>query len=106
MVARGDVWLTRLDPTVGGEIRKVRPCLIVSPDQMNERTRTVLAVPMTSGGRAMPFRPETDFNGRPGRLLPEQIRTFDRSRFIKHLGRMDDATVDATLAVLRDMFAR
>ena len=106
MVARGEVWLIELDPTIGSEIRKTRPCLIVSPDQLNLRSRTYLAVPLTSGGRARPFRPETNFNGKPGRLLPEQIRTFDRSRFVKHLGRIDDATLDRTLTILREMFAR
>lgn len=106
MVARGEVWLTELDPTVGSEIRKTRPCLIVSSDHLNRRSRTYLAVPLTGGGRARPFRPETVFNGKPGRLLPDQIRIFDRSRFIKPLGRIDDATLDATLAILRQMFAR
>ncbi len=106
MVVRGDVWLTMLDPTVGSEIRKTRPCLIVSPDEINSRSRTYLAVPMTSGGRALSYRPATIFNGKPGFLLPDQIRTFDRARFVKHLGRIDDATLDATLAILQHMFAR
>ena len=106
MVIRGDVWLTMLDPVVGSELRKTRPCLIVSPDELNKTSRTFLAVPMTSGGRPRPFRPETIFAAKPSRLLPEQIRVFDRSRFIKRLGCIDDATLNATLIVLQQMFAR
>ena len=105
MVKRGDVWLTVLDPTISGEIRNTRPCLIVSPDMINRLGRNFLIVPMTSGSRAASFRPETTFEGRPGRLLPDQLRSVDRARFVKHLGRIDDATLDATLTILQYMFA-
>ena len=107
VVGRGDVWLTVLDPAIGGEIRKVRPCLVVSPDLINDFGRNFLIVPMTTGGgRPMSFRPLTDFGGKPGRLLPDQLRSVDRARFVKHLGRIDDATLHATLTILQQMFAR
>ena len=105
MVVRGDVWLTALDPTVGGEIRKTRTCLIVSPDDLNRHSRTFLAIPMTSAGRGARYRPLTTFGGVQGRLLPDQIRTFDRSRLVKHLGRIDEDTLKEALTSLRGMFA-
>ena len=104
MVERGDVWLAVLEPTLGNEIRKTRPCLVVSPDELNRVGHTFLAVPLTTGSRSASFRPETMFKGRRGRVLTDQIRTFDRSRFLKKLGRIDGVSLAATLKALRNMF--
>lgn len=101
---RGEVWLIDLDPTVGSEIRKTRPCLIVSPDAMNEGLRTVTIMPLTSGSRPAPFRVETIFAGREGRLLAEQLRTVDRLRLGKKLGKVSADTLRETLATLTEMF--
>lgn len=101
---RGDVWLVTLDPTVGGEILKARPCLVVSPDVMNQHLRTVTAMPLTSGSRPAPFRIATHFDGRDGLLLAEQVRTVDAGRLVKRMGEVDPATMAEALAVLREMF--
>lgn len=101
---RGEVWLIDLVPTVGSEIRKTRPCLIVSPDAMNEGLRTVTIMPLTSGSSPAPFRVETIFAGREGRLLPEQLRTVDRMRLRKQVGTLSPDTLRAALTTLRDMF--
>ena len=101
---RGEIWLIDFDPTVGSEIRKTRPGLIVSPDAMNEHLRTVLVMPLTSGSRAAPFRLELVFRDRDGRLLGDQIRTLDRKRLRKRLDALDPDVVAAALAILRDMF--
>ena len=103
-VRRGEVWLVGLDPTVGREIRKTRPCLIVSPDSMNRFLSTVTALPLTSGGQPAGFRVPVEFDKTNGLLLADQLRTLDRSRLIKRLGTLDEAAVAAALAVLRDMF--
>jgi mRNA interferase MazF len=104
-VRRGEVWLAALDPTVGSEIQKTRPCLIVSPDEMNAHLRTATVVPMTTGSRPAPFRISVRFKGKDGLLLPDQMRTIDTGRLVTRLGRVDAATLAAVLAVLREMFA-
>ncbi len=101
---RGEVWLVSLDPTVGREIRKTRPCMIVSPDEMNRFLATVTAVPLTSGSANASFRVPVEFKGVVGFLLCDQMRTLDRSRLVKRLGTVQTPTLMATLAVLRDMF--
>lgn len=101
---RGEVWLAALDPTVGSEIQKTRPCLIVSPDEMNAHLRTVLAAPMTSGGRAAPFRVGVTFRRKQGLILPDQMRALDKKRLIQRLGRVDTDTMRAVLSVLEQMF--
>ena len=101
---RGEVWFTELDPSVGREIQKTRPCLIVSPDSMNRHLDTVTIMPLTSGSKPAPFRIQTNFDGKHGFLLPEQLRTADRHRLRRRVGRVDDATLATALAVLRDMF--
>lgn len=98
------MWLANLDPTTGSEVRKTRPCLIVSPDGMNIHLRTVTAMPLTSGSRAAPFRIATRFAGREGFLLADQLRTIDKIRLRKRLGTIDDSTLTATLTILREMF--
>jgi mRNA interferase MazF len=101
---RGEVWLTELDPTVGREIQKTRPCLIVSPDSMNRHLDTVTVMPMTSGSRPAPFRIATTFGKRQGLLLAEQLRTTDRHRLIRRVGTIDAQVLAAALATLREMF--
>jgi mRNA interferase MazF len=103
-IARGDVWLTRLDPTEGNEIRKTRPCAIVSPDSMNAHLGTVIVMPLTSGSRLTRFRTATEFRKVPGLLLGDQIRAVSKSRLLKHVGCLDDEALRRALRVLRDMF--
>jgi len=103
MVKRGEVWLTRLDPTEGSEIRKTRPCVVVSPDRLSHHDIFIVA-PMSSGDAKARFRIEVVFQERAGRILPDQIRSVARSRLIKRLGRLDDSTLDQVLGVLRLMF--
>lgn len=104
LALRGEIWITELDPTVGREIQKTRPCLIVSPDMMNRHLDTVTVMPLTSGSRSAPFRVPTGFGGKEGFLLAEQLRTADRRRLRGKLGKIDDRTLLTALAVLREMF--
>lgn len=104
MVKRGEVWLAALDPTPGGEIQKTRPCLIVSPDDLNQHLRTVIAAPMTTGSRPAPFRVPVSFQGKDGLILADQLRTLDRRRLVKRLGEVEAETLTAALAVLREVF--
>lgn len=101
---RGEIWLATLDPTIGGEIRKTRPCLIVSPDELNAHLRTVIVAPMTSGSRPAPFRVAITFRRKQGLVLPDQLRTLDKTRLVKRLGKADAATLGAVLTVLGEMF--
>jgi len=104
-VTRGKVYLVRLDPTLGSEIKKTRPCVVVSPDELNEHLRTVIVAPMTTGGRAYPWRPRCRFQGRAGFIALDQLRTVDVERLVKSLGQLEDATVVLVLERLQDMFA-
>ena len=104
-IRRGQVYLVRLDPTLGSEIKKTRPCTVVSPDELNEHLRTVIVAPMTTGGRAYPWRPRCRFRGRGGFVALDQLRTADVERLVKPLGQLDVATVAAVLERLQDMFA-
>lgn len=104
MVRQGDVWLARLDPTVGSEIEKTRPCVVVSPDDLNDRLQTIVAVPMTTGSRLTRFRVAAPFRGRQGVILPDQIRTLDRRRLIKCLGRIEETVLQDLLGIVRQMF--
>ncbi len=101
---RGDVWLTVLDPTVGSEMRKTRPCVIVSPPELHDYLRTVMIAPLTTGNRPAPYRIETQFQGRPGRITLDHIRAVDKSRLIKKLGNVGPEALSDTLAALRNMF--
>lgn len=103
-ILRGEVWLAALDPTVGREIRKTRPCVVVSPDSMNRFLSTVTAARLTSGSSPTGFRVPVTFKGKSGLLLCDQLRTLDRTRLIKRLGTIDGPALHRTLAVLRDMF--
>ena len=104
-VAQGDVYLVMLDPTKGSEIRKTRPCLIVSPDEINRHLRTVIVAPMTGGGGAYPWRVPCRFRRKSGFVVVDQIRTVDRSRLTRRMGRLRAETVAAVLRTLQDMFA-
>jgi mRNA interferase MazF len=103
-INRSDVYLVNLDPTVGSEIRKTRPFLVVSPDEMNHAIRTVIVAPLTTKGQAYPTRVVCRFKGKTGQVVPDQIRTVDRGRLVRKLGRLDAKTVAAVLAVLRETF--
>lgn len=105
-IDRFDVYLVNLDPTGRSEIKKTRPCLVVSPDEMNHNIRTVIVAPLTSRGQAYPTRVACRFKGQSGHVVLDQIRTVDRSRLIKRLGRIDDRIATAVLDVLREMFER
>lgn len=101
---RGEVHLVRLDPTLGSEIRKTRPCLIVSPDQLNQHLRTAVIAPMTTGGQAYPWRVPCRFQRRAGFVALDQLRTVDTERLLKRLGRLAPQTLSAVLRVLQEMF--
>ena len=103
-VRRGEIWLTRLDPTVGNEIQKTRPCLVVSPDLMNQHLGTIIVMPMTSGSRPEPFRLASDFGNVAGLLLGDQVRSISKRRLVRLLGNAGPASLSGSLSVLRDMF--
>ena len=104
MVARGEVWLTDLDPTVGHEVQKTRPCVIVSPDELNRVVRTVLIAPMTTGGWATSFRVPVVFQGKDGLVVPDQMRSIDRRRLCKRLGQLQDDDLQTLIGVIRMIF--
>ncbi len=104
-VRRGDVFLASLDPARGGEIQKTRPCVIVSPDELNSYLRTFIVAPLTSGGHPYPFRVSCRFEGRPGYIVIDQIRTVDRERLVRRLGKLSPSTLGHVLAILQEMFA-
>ena len=105
VASRFDVHLVRLDPTVGREIRKIRPCLIISPDEMNRHIDTVIVAPMTTHGRAYPTRVPVRFQGKAGQVVLDQIRTVDKLRLVRKLGRVNKGTADRVLAMLAELFA-
>ncbi|MFN6994437.1 MAG: type II toxin-antitoxin system PemK/MazF family toxin [Aquincola tertiaricarbonis] len=105
MVKRGEIWLVNLDPTVGSEIRKSRPCVVVSPAELNDHLRTVIVAPMTSKGFAAPFRVPVTHAGTKGLILLDQLRTVDKIRLSKKLGRITPKTLSNTIAMLQEVFA-
>ncbi len=105
VINRFEVYLVSLDPTVGGEIKKTRPCLIVSPDEMNHHIRTVIVAPMTTKGRAYPTRVACRFKGKTGQVVLDQLRTVDRARLVRRLGKISPKAADRVLALLQEMFA-
>ena len=106
MVARRfDVFLVNLDPTVGSEIQKTRPCTVVSPDESNRHIATVIIAPMTTRGAAYPTRVACKFKGKSGQIVLDQLRTVDKARLVKKLGRLSEAEQTRVLAVLQEMFA-
>jgi mRNA interferase MazF len=103
--ARGDVHLVGLDPTIGSEIKKTRPCVVVSPDELNQHLRTVIVAPMTTGSQAYPWRVPCRFQQRAGFVALDQLRTVDSERLLKRLGRLSSATTTEVLDTLQEMFA-
>ena len=106
VISRFEVHLVALDPTIGREIRKTRPCIVVSPDEMNHNIRTSIVATMTTKGRAYTTRVPCRFGGKSGQVVLDQIRTVDQARLVKKLGRIDDRTAQRVLDVLLEMFAR
>ena len=102
---RGEIWLAALDPTLGSEIQKTRPCVVVSPPEMNEHLRTVVVAPMTTGSRTAPFRIPIVFQRKSGLILLDQLRTLDRQRLVKRLGVLKPETLARVLDALHAMFA-
>jgi len=101
-----EVWLVALEPTVGSEIPKTRPCLVVSPDEMNRHLRTVIVAPLTSAERPYPTRVRATFAGRRGQIALDQIRAVDRQRLVRRLGRISARTAVAVSELLVQMFQR
>ncbi len=105
VVKRFDVYLVNLDPTIGSEIQKTRPCVIISPDEMNRHIATVIVAPMTSKGRTYPSRVLCKFEDRDGQVVLDQIRTVDKVRLVKKLGKLDEQTQRMVFDVLYEIFA-
>jgi len=103
-VKRGEIWLVNLDPTVGNEIQKTRPCVLVSPVELNDHLRTVIIAPMTSKGFTAPFRIPVTHGGTKGLIVLDQVRTVDKTRLIKRLGAISAKTLTATLLTLQEVF--
>ena len=105
VIKRFDVHLVNLDPTIGSEIRKTRPCLVIAPDEMNRHINTVIVAPLTSKERNYPTRVGCRFQGKAGQVVLDQIRTVDKARLVKRLGRIDGRIQAEVLEVLGEMFA-
>lgn len=102
---RFDIYLVNLDPTIGSEIQKTRPCVIISPDEMNKFIRTVIVAPMTTASKVYPTRVTCEFDGKKGLIVLDQIRTVDKTRLVKKLGQLDRETQTQVLTTLAEMFA-
>ncbi len=105
MVKRGEIWLVALDPTVGSEIKKSRPCVIISPPELNEHLRTVMVAPMTSKSFPAPFRVPVTHAAKKGLIVLDQIRTVDKIRLFKRLGTVNTKTLSKVLTTLQEVFA-
>jgi mRNA interferase MazF len=105
VVKRFDVYLINLDPTIGHEIKKTRPCLVVSPDEVNSFIRTLIVAPMTTKGTQYPTRVTCKFRGKQGQVVLDQIRTIDKARLVRKLGTVDAQTQSEVLSILGEMFA-
>lgn len=104
-VVRGEVWLVNLDPPVGSEIQKTRPCVVISSPEMHDYLRTVMVAPMTTGSHPAPFRIPVRHGGKLGLILLDQIRAVDKARLVKRSGTIAPAALSATLAALAEIFA-
>ncbi|MDI9235203.1 type II toxin-antitoxin system PemK/MazF family toxin [Limnohabitans lacus] len=104
MVRRGEIWLVHLDPTVGSEINKARPCVVISPAELNDNLRTVIVAPMTSKGFTAPFRVPVTHAGKRGLIVLDQLRTVDKVRLAKKLGAVSAKALTATLMTLQEVF--
>lgn len=105
-VSRFDVFLVVLDPTIGHEIKKTRPCMVISPDEMNHHIGTVIIVPLTTKGRDYPTRVACTFQGIEGQVVLDQLRTVDKTRLVKKLGRLSPSAAERVLNVLIEMFQK
>ena len=105
VIERFDVYLVALDPTLGSEIQKTRPCVVISPDEMNRTIATVILAPMTTRGRRYPSRVACQFEGKDGQIILDQIRAVDKRRLLKHLGRIETITQQEVLQTLAAIFA-
>ncbi len=105
VVNRFDVYLINFDPTVGSEIQKTRPCVIISPDEMNRHIRTVIVAPLMTSGKEYPTRIPCEIKKKKGHIVLDQIRTIDRTRLIKNLGTLDAETQLKVISVLQRLFA-
>ena len=105
VVKRFDVYRINLDPTIGSEIQKTRPCLIISPDEMNRFIRTVIVAPMTTKGKSYPTRVACKFQRKQGQIVLDQIRPVDKTRLVRRLGKIDNQTQTEVLSILGEMFA-
>lgn len=105
MVVRGEIWLATLDPTVGSEIQKTRPCVVVSPAEMHDYLRTVIVAPMTTGNKLAPYRIPVSFQGKKGLILLDQMRTLDKTRLVKKIGGVSSKTLTIMLETLQEVFA-
>ncbi|OGI49407.1 MAG: transcriptional regulator [Candidatus Muproteobacteria bacterium RIFCSPHIGHO2_02_FULL_60_13] len=105
VAARFEIYLVSLDPTQGHEIRKTRPCVVISPDEMNHHIGTVIVAPMTTKGREYPTRVPVNFQRKKGQVVLDQIRTVDKTRLVKRLGKLDKTVSNRVLGVLQEMFA-
>ena len=102
---RGEIWLVNLDPTIGSEIKKTRPCVIVSPQELNQHLRTVMMAPMTSKGFAAPFRVPVTHAGTKGLIVLDQMRAVDKQRLVKKRGQVSAKTMERVLKTLQELFA-
>ena len=105
VVKRFDVYLVNLDPTIGSEIQKTRPCLVISPDEMNRHIRTVIVAPMTSARKDYPTRVSCTFRKKRGQIVLDQIRTIDKARLVKKLGTVDSKVQLEVISILQQLFA-
>ena len=103
---RDEVWLVSLNPTQGAEIQKTRPCVVISPDEMNQHLRTVVVAPMTTVKRPYPTRVSVRFQGKSGQVAVDQLRAVDRQRLLKRLGRISPGTAQDVCGTLVEMFSR
>ncbi|CAM3786490.1 mRNA interferase MazF [Polynucleobacter brandtiae] len=104
IIYQGDIWLIKLDPTQGSEIKKTRPCLVISPPELNNNLRTILVAPMTTRAKEADFRISFTHAGEKGLVLFDQIRTIDKSRLVKKLGKLPPKTLYASLTILQTIF--
>lgn len=102
---RGEIWLVNLDPTVGSEIQKSRPCVVISPNEMHAHLRTVIVAPMTTGSRPAPFRIPVTHAGKEGLILLDQIRRVDKLRLVQHFGKIPPRTLKQLLETMQEMFS-
>ena len=106
VIGRFDIFLVNLDPTQGHEIQKTRPCVVISPDEMNRHIGTVIVAPMTTHGRDYPTRVAITFQRKHGQIVLDQVRTVDKTRLVKRLGKLDQSIADQVVVVLQKLFAR